>query len=152
MTAVGVMLLACSSADGWSYDGPRSACSTGAPHGLSSSIPELPNSAGNVQAAECIARCGVSREEHGHYGSTWTVAALPSGACSYDGEVCSMSAVRTLECPDGRTVACSLTGYACRCESGSWNCYAGAPGASSCVCSLPEAGTPEPDGASGASE
>ena len=135
------VLVACSQADDpddGSYDGPRSPCSTGAPYDLQKLQP-LPGNEPSSEAPECIARCGVQKAQLGHYGVTWSVAALPSGACSYDGEVCSMRAVRTLDCDDGRTVACSLTGYACRCESGSWKCYHGAQGASACICSLPSA-------------
>ena len=65
MIALGGVLLACSSDDDWSYDGPRSTCSTGAPVGESDNIPELPNSAGGLEGPECVARCGVSREQQG---------------------------------------------------------------------------------------
>lgn len=142
VTAVGLGLVvfACSSddPDDWSYDGPRSACSTGVAHDdLNASFPQAPLDQRWSDAPECVARCGEQKKSVGHYGITWTVSALPSGSCSYDGEVCSMGAVRTRECPDGRTVACSLTGYACRCEDGNWRCYSGPQGASACLCSVP---------------
>ncbi len=125
---------ACESEDpnDWSYDGTRSACSTGPAYELSTDFPQLTEEV--ERAPECVPRCGVEKRQLSHYGTTWTIAALPSGACAHDGEVCGMGAVRTRECPDGQTVACSLTPYGCRCEKGSWRCYAGAVGASACIC------------------
>jgi hypothetical protein len=86
---------------------------------------------------ECVPRCGEGKETLGTYGAVFSRDALPRGACEYDGEVCAMTAVRTRKCDDGRTAACSLTGYACRCESGTWRCYSGPVGASACTCAPP---------------
>lgn len=140
VTAVSVLVFACSSKDDdWSYDGPRSSCSTGAPYDLGTHFPEL-NAPDAMDAPECVPRCGEKGGVFFNFGTTWPVAALPSGACSYDGEVCSMTAVHTRECPDRTMVACSLTPYACRCENGTWRCYAGLRGASACLCAGPRSG------------
>jgi hypothetical protein len=141
--AVAIVIVACSG-DEWSYDGPRSACSTGTPD-PNPTFDNLPT--GAVHAPECIARCGVGQESFGHYGVVWTVDALPRGACEHDGEVCQMNAVRTRDCEDGRKIACSLTGYACRCEDDTWHCYQGPVGASACVCTLPDSGVAITDAA-----
>lgn len=135
VTAVSILVFACSSKDDdWSYDGPRSSCSTGAPYDLGTHFPELNAPDGARNTPECVPRCGEKGGVFFNFGTFWSVAALPSGACSYDGEVCSMTAVHTRECPDRTTVACSLTPYGCRCENGNWRCYAGARGASACLC------------------
>ncbi|MBX3208302.1 MAG: hypothetical protein KF764_24865 [Labilithrix sp.] len=139
MGAAVAVLVACSSSEDASdgaYDGPRSACSTGPAYGLGTEFPELEQGSANG-APECVPRCGEQKGSFAPYGVVLPVSALPSGACAYDGEVCGSSAVRTLECPDGRTIACSLTPYACRCEGGDWKCYAGVQGASACVCTGP---------------
>lgn len=134
VTAVGVLVFACSCRDDeWSYDGPRSPCSTGAPYDLETHFPDL-DAPDALDAPKCVPRCGEKGGAFFNYGTSWSVAALPSGACSYDGEVCSMTAVHTRECPDRSTVSCSLTPYACRCEDGNWRCYAGLRGASACLC------------------
>lgn len=127
----------CESDDDWSYDGPRSGCSTGTPSS-NQTFPSLTETA--RQLPECIPRCGVTKETFGYYGTVWTIDALPRGACQYGGETCSMTAVRTLACDDGTKSSCSLTGYWCRCEESAWRCYQGAVGASACTCPPRDAG------------
>jgi len=102
VTAVGVLVFACSCRDDdWSYDGPRSPCSTGAPYDLETHFPDL-DAPDALDAPKCVPRCGEKWGAFFNYGTSWSVAALPSGACSYDGEVCSMTAVHTRECPTAR--------------------------------------------------
>ena len=130
----------------WRHDGERSACSTGPAATLGTPLPVLPADA-RPSGPECVPRCGVEKGTYPTFGYQWPVAALPSGACSYEGEVCLMGAVSTLDCPPQSSlpvVACSLSSYACRCEGGAWRCYVWSRGASACVCPLLPDGAPWP--------
>ena len=136
-----VILAACMSSckasdeEDWAYDGPQSPCSTGTPYAERATVPDLgETNEANVRAPACIARCGAVKEGYASYGFAWAIDALPTGACTIEDEVCSAAAVRVLTCDDGTKTACSFTGYACRCERGTWRCYHGAVGASACSC------------------
>jgi hypothetical protein len=138
--AFGSLALGACSGGGGSdpYSGPRSGCSNGPAYDRGTAFPPLDPNAEARGLPECVARCEApGKASYAPYGTVHSVAALPSGSCAYDGEACSMGAVRTLDCPDGTTVACSLTSYACRCEGGTWRCSSGPPGASACTCQLP---------------
>lgn len=152
--AAGLVVTACTTTSResheWTYDGPQSSCSTGPAYPFDTTFPPLDPKV-TVRAPGCVARCGAVLEPHDYYGTPWSIDALPSGACTHDGEICQVErgAVRTRTCDDGRKVACSLTPYACRCEGGTWRCYQGPQGASACVCSLLDSGVPLDAGDSG---
>jgi hypothetical protein len=153
------IVVACDAAGTETYDGPRSPCSTGDPQ--PGSLPQAdPNEDldksrrsrrhGVVGAEpqdfrglpECIPRCAESRRNVPYYGSVFTVAALPSGAC-FENEACTMATVWERVCSPTLSTFCSLTGYVCRCQNERWRCWSGPQGASACLCPTAEAGIPD---------
>jgi hypothetical protein len=116
-----------------SSDG-QSACSTGPAYVFETAFPDIENADSSLP--ECVPRCenGDKRSGYGTASNAWTIEALPSGACTNDGEACQMAAVRVRTCPSGEKSMCSYTGYECHCEGGNWKCYSGPKGASACTC------------------
>ena len=119
---------------------PRAGCSDGAPYTEASRFGDAYSSGGETEsyegAHECVPRCGdTSRARYGP-----TISALPSGACPYEGEKCTMGAMFYKDCPDGTTTYCSYSGFGCTCTGGQWSCAVLLQGASMCLCSFPDGG------------
>jgi hypothetical protein len=123
------------------YDGPRSECSTGPPR---TSIPneralDEPRNGGDPY---CVARCGdVSSAHFGASGGPLpTVSALPTGACSEDGERCQMHVIELYSgacCPKDMGYTSHVV---CECRAGTWICGPiGGGSGGVCVC-LPDGG------------
>jgi len=114
------------------YLGPRSTCSTGPAVSNDATFAEGPRES---RQPVCVERCG--EHEPRKWGAASTspgFEAVPSGACTYDGEACSMVAVRTCACTDrGQAYL-----FECRCAGGTWACRAAVHGGDPCVC--PDAG------------
>ena len=127
-SAIVALAIACTSAETERYDGPRSPCSTGPLYTYETQFPY--HDGKPFTAPSCIVHCGQEAD-----GPSTTTAALPSGSCNYDGELCQMVAYRERVCPSGQRSRCNHTRYMCRCESAEWRCYiAGPPGGSFCAC------------------
>ncbi len=87
----------------------------------------------DASTPNCIPRCGAEEKYRyvGLYG--YAIDALPSGACDYDGETCTMTGGTTLQCPDKPKRLCNLSHYECRCEGGSWACVIVSQGGGACT-------------------
>lgn len=113
------------------YVGPRSPCSTGPAHPWDTTFPEGPRQSPHPV---CVERCGM------HPTMTWgerggvspTMDAVPSGACSFEGEACSMVAVRPCCSPEGDQGQALL--FECRCHGGTWACASTHHGGGACAC------------------
>ena len=127
-----VMAIACSpSSSEGTYDGPRTTtCSVGPPYDVQSYPPaRAASSSANVGA--CVPRCGGEEMYPGLSGPIYAIAALPSGACPNDGELCTMTAAVVRSC-QGQTRGCDVSLFECACESGSWRCYVTSQGGGVC--------------------
>ena len=133
-----VALMVCSSG---CQDSDRSgehdvACSTGP---ASPSTIDLPFST-HTATHECTPRCGAVRQAPDN---TYDADALPSGACSADGDVCTLAL---------REPCCGMRGalstFSCRCSAGTWSCGVAVRGAAACICggARIDASIPEVDG------
>jgi hypothetical protein len=114
------------------YLGPRSACSTGPAYPNEATFPEGPRES---RQPVCIDRCGEHEKlKWGQSSVGPTFDAVPSGACAFEAEACSMVAVR--RCCGGDSGQAYL--FECRCASGAWSCKATVHGGDPCLC--PDAG------------
>lgn len=133
------------------YLGAQSACSTGPAYTDDAKFSAGPSSS---DERVCVSRCGT------HPTLTWglttgtstgsapALEAVPSGACQYADEACSMVAVR--RCCGGTPGEGLL--LECHCVNLTWSCTAGlAPGSISCPASCPaaDAGEEEDAGTAG---
>lgn len=124
------------------YIGPRSPCSTGPAYAWDATFPEGPRESPHPV---CIQRCGT------HPTMLWgdrggvapMIDAVPSGACAYEGEACSMVAVRPCCGPEGDHGQALL--FECRCRGGAWTCAATYHGG---VCACTDGGAGGTDGGS----
>lgn len=123
--------------------GTTTTCSTGAPWGPARRPPYQPTSAGPTPPA-CIPRCGAGEKYPGVGGSTYGEESLPSGACAYDGETCSMGASVLQECPGKPKQACNYSGYECTCRAGEWQCVVVSQGGGLCSPCNADAGASSP--------
>ncbi len=129
------------------YLGPRSDCSTGPAYAWDTTFPQGPKESSQP---ECIPRCG----EHptldwgssgGAGGPSPTIDAVPSGACAYEDEACSMVAVKRCCGPDGDNGQAFV--FECRCRAKTWVCVAAFHGGDVCACGGGEdAAVDTPDG------
>ena len=103
---------------------------------------------GPVDAPPCIPHCGPNASASALWGppalGKLTSAALPSGSCADEGNVCTMGAEWLGPCPPGGTAAGPFDLFICRCTSSKWECTVDAtsPSSTEQTCSLPDdAGT-----------
>jgi hypothetical protein len=97
---------------------------------------------GPTDAGPCTPHCGPNPKASALWGSMTmglTTAALPSGACSHEGNTCTMAAEWLGPCPLGDSAEGPLDLFICRCTSGQWGCTidATAPSATSQSCTPP---------------
>lgn len=125
------------------YIGPRSPCSSGPAHAWDATFSEGPRESPHPV---CIERCGTHpRMLWGDRGGIApTIDAVPSGACAYEGEACSMVAVRPCCGPEGDHGEALL--FECRCRGGAWTCAAAHHGG---MCSCTDGGASGTDGGGG---
>ena len=113
-------------------DGPHSTeCSSGPPW---SPTNYPPFGTGISSANECIPRCGNEQKYPGLGIQIYSLGALPSGDCQYEGEVCGMAASAISQCPGQAAEACSLSLFECRCGQRAWKCTTVSQGAGGCAC------------------
>ena len=114
------------------YTGVQSACSTGPAYANDAVFDAGP---AESQQPNCVPRCGAhpnlvwSTSTGVNAGPSPTLEAVPSGACTYEGEACSMVAVRAC-CPSSPGAGLL---FECHCTNLTWNCVAAnASGAVAC--------------------
>jgi hypothetical protein len=157
LVALGLCIAAIASAsctgDGESaskYRTPSATCSDGPrwPRGTSFAY----EASGPTDAPRCTPHCGPNQPASPICsgvggGPHLTSDALPSGACSEDGVVCTMTAEWLGPCPPDGSPSGPLDLFICRCTGGAWACTvdATAPSATSWSCRMPD-GSDYPDG------
>lgn len=135
VTIFGFLVVACASNAATTMDADsgagaqRSACSTGPAYDYRSQFPDEPGATSVSTEPECTPRCGTGRRA-GATVNPFSIEALPSGACSVEGELCAMAAQATCPCPNEQAPS---NVYRCRCSGASWTCSIIQAGGSICT-------------------
>ena len=130
---VALTLVACSTSSTTTstYATPSSICSDGPrwPRGHDFAYERD----GPTDAPKCTPHCGGGAGRGGELSSD----ALPSGTCSENGVVCTMTAEWLGPCPESATPSGPIDVFICRCTNGAWACTvdATAPSATTFSCS-----------------
>jgi len=116
------IVIACTSSTGSVSSSP---CSNGPTYSWDSGFS---HSTDTESHPKCTPHCGSERESST---GTFPVESLPSGECSDDGEVCSMT-IRIYCCNDRSREGGPVHVMRCSCGNGTWTCAYSAQGAASC--------------------
>ena len=95
---------------------------------------------GPTHAHPCTPHCGANRPASSMWpGDHLTSQALPFGACSAEGDVCTLDVEWVGPCPDEGTARGPLDLFLCRCRGGSWACTVddASPSATAQSCDAP---------------
>lgn len=103
----------------------RSACSMGPPHVHDSEFPMETNLEHDV-LPECVPRCDAKVYHHHN------ISAVPSGACTVEGERCMMALRKGCLVAPESYVQGAVHGLECRCRAREWHCVITVPGSGGC--------------------
>lgn len=118
-----VTMAACSDDDGEAAHSLQ--CSTGPQLYSTSYPPQRAQSANFTALPACVPRCGQDQKYNGLHGAPYSpeysMAAIPSGKCEFQGDHCSIIAGTTRTCGT-ETGTCDVSLFECFCEDDTWHC------------------------------